>query len=200
MLEPKSPRRPFGIPAPIREEPVADVARLRIALVEVIPPVWRRIRVPVHVTFRRLHPILQCAMGWPESEEHQFRIGDIAYGKPEETDATLRDSRWVRLADVIGLGRNSFVYAIGPESLWEHEVRIETVLSGNPDNQRPMCLEGERACPPEGCPGPEAYVEHAARRRESSRRARAGAEKARPAFDPDTFDLDSINRRLSWQR
>jgi Plasmid pRiA4b ORF-3-like protein len=201
MLEPKNVRHVYGPQGPTREEPPSDVARLRIVLLEVIPPVWRRVQVPANLTLRRLHSILQCAMGWPETEEHQFRVAGGLYGKPTDTTGPLRDSRWMRLADLISRGTNSFGYALGTDSAWEHEVRVEGLAAGNADNQKPICLEGERACPPQGCGGPEAYVDQIGGRRPSRRTAsRPIAGFAGQEFDPDRFDVDAVNRALAWLR
>jgi hypothetical protein len=201
MLEPKNFRHVYGPGGPTRAEPLSDVVRLRISLLEVIPPVWRRVQVPAGLTLRRLHSILQCAMGWPETEDHQFRITGALYGKPTDLTGPLRDSRWILLADVIRRGTNSFGYALGADSAWEHEVRVEGTAPGSAENQKPVCLEGERACPPQGCAGPEAYVDRIEGRRTSRRPgSRPIAGFAGQEFDPERFDLDAVNRALAWLR
>jgi len=201
MLEPKDTRHVYGPQGPTRAEPPSDVARLRIALLDVVPPVWRRVQVPANLTLRRLHSILQCAMGWPETEEHQFRIAGALYGKPTDMTGPLRDSRWIRLADAINRGATSFGYALGTDSAWEHEVRIEGLAGGNAENQRPVCLEGERACPPQGSGGAEGYVDRVGGRRSSRRGgSRNITGFAGQEFDPDRFDLEAVNRALAWLR
>jgi hypothetical protein len=199
MLQPKDLHHVYGPQGPTRVEPPSDVARLRIVLLEVVPPVWRRVQVPANLTLRRLHAVLQCAMGWPETDEHQFRIAGALYGKPTDTTGPLRDSRWMRLADAISLGTTSFGYALGTDSAWEHEVRIEGTAAGNAENQRPVCLEGERACPPPSA-GQDGYVERVGGRRSPRRAPSRLAGVAGQEFDPDRFDIEAVNRALAWLR
>jgi Plasmid pRiA4b ORF-3-like protein len=198
MLEPKRFRRPLGNHGP---QVPSSVVRLRIVLLEVIPPVWRRVQVPANLTLRRLHSVLQCAMGWPETESHLFRVGPVLYGKPANAADPLKDSRWATVGDIVALGTPSFSYELGAMDRWEHEVRIEAVTEGNEGNQRPVCLAGERACPPEDCGGPEDYVNRVADlERPSPVSAGQIAGTLRPKFDPDRLDLEAVNRALSWLR
>ena len=198
MLEPKTFRGQLGIHGP---EAVSSVVRLRIVLLEVIPPVWRRVQVPANLTLRRLHSVLQCAMGWPETESHLFRVGSALYGKPANAADPVKDSRWATVGDIVALGTTAFGYERGAMDRWEHEVRIEAVAEGNASNQRPVCLAGERACPPEDCGGPEDYVNRVADLERPAQRStgEVGA-TLRPKFDPDRLDLEAVNRALSWLR
>lgn len=49
-----------------------DLFQLRVSLIDVEPPVWRRVQVPQDLTLPRLHAILQVVMGWTDSHLHQF--------------------------------------------------------------------------------------------------------------------------------
>lgn len=60
-----------------------SVARLKIALDDVAPPVMRRIAVPLTIRLDRLHLALQAALGWTDSHLYAFRFGDVAFGVPD---------------------------------------------------------------------------------------------------------------------
>jgi hypothetical protein len=135
-------------------------------------------------------------MGWPETEAHLFRVGDTLYGKTGAAEAR-KDSRWVTIGNLAAIGTTVFSYELGEAERWEHEIRIEGFAEGNHDNQRPICLAGERACPPPGTGGPDAYVELLSALKEPYRPVAAALSSA---FDPEHFDLDSVNRLLTWPR
>ena len=56
-----------------------DIFQLRVSLIGIEPPVWRRLLVPQDLTLPRLHTILQVVMGWTNSHLHQFRVGDVTF-------------------------------------------------------------------------------------------------------------------------
>lgn len=134
---------------------------LRVTLVDLTPTVWRRIAVPGAYTLDRLHRAIQLAVGWQDCHLHSFEIGSVQYGEPDP-DALLemRDELDVRLDSVVGKdGRFSYVYDFG--DWWEHEIVVEDVLSPDPDERYPYCIDGECAGPPEdigGVAGFEAYL------------------------------------------
>jgi hypothetical protein len=42
------------------------IARLRIELADISPPIWRRVEVPLDLTFKHLHDVIQAVMGWED--------------------------------------------------------------------------------------------------------------------------------------
>ena len=158
------------------------VIRLRIVLLEIVPPVWRRLEIPAHWTLRQVHAALRCAMSWSEGDAHRFHVGDALYGNTSEK-TPARDSRWVTLADVSALGAKSFRYEIVSGECWAHEVLIEAWEEGRDASAGAVCLGGEGAWPPESADGPDAWVE------------RVDFLAAEPAAA--AFDVDSLNRALA---
>lgn len=53
----------------------ADIVRIKVTLKEIRPPIWRRIELPLELTFGDLSNILQAAFGWTNSHLHEFEIG-----------------------------------------------------------------------------------------------------------------------------
>lgn len=57
------------------------VFQFLIALVEVDPLVWRRIRVPGRYSFWDLHVAIQNVMGWLDYHLHEFKLNEPHSGK-----------------------------------------------------------------------------------------------------------------------
>jgi hypothetical protein len=199
MYVSQPPRRNHRLSSePASEGALPPLVRLKVTLLEVVPPIWRRFQVPVNFTLRRLHVVLQQVMGWKDSHPHQFRVGNQTFGMPSDDSEGLKDSRWITLQELVSRGTRILTYEYASGEGWQHEIRIEGLAEGNPTNQRPLCLAGERTCPPENSGGPEGYVEILEARREPWGSSRAFlVEQLDPHFDPEAFDLDEINAALS---
>ena len=142
------------------------VYRLRIELEDIDPPVWRRILISVGATFRDLHAAIQAAMGWEDAHLHRFEVRDPNTGQNMFIGRPLEDDGWednVRpgwqygIADFIRpeTPQCRYVYDYGDN--WTHRIRLEETLPVEPGKTYPVCLEGERACPPEDVGGVAGY-------------------------------------------
>ncbi len=177
-----------------------DVFQLRVSLIDVEPPVWRRLLVAQDVTLPRLHSILQAVMGWTNSHLHQFKVGDVCFAEPQnEFEPGPIDYRRIALNQIAPRRGSTCVYEYDFGDSWEHFIEVEDELPT--DTVRgpvPRCLGGERACPPEDCGGPLGYAEflEAIRNPQHPEHddylGRADAE-----FDPERFHVDRVNRALS---
>jgi hypothetical protein len=134
-----------------------QIFQLKVSLTGIRPPVWRRVLVPGGYTLDRLHRVVQHAMGWRDCRPHSFEIDGRQYGVPDpDGELALRDELDVRLDAVLGKGsRFQYVYDFG--DWWEHDLVVEDVLAADPDERYPICVAGERACPPEGIGGPSGH-------------------------------------------
>ena len=191
MLVPMPPRNKSGSPEDPAPNLSAPVVRLKVILLDLVPPIWRRFQVPTNFTLRRLHVVLQHVMGWTETQKHEFRVAGQLFGMPSEDSGTVRDSRWVTLQDLLAQKTRTFHYEYGGATRWTHQIHVEGLADGNANNQRAICLAGERACPPEECGGPDAYVDLL------DARHRTPFLPPSDDLDPDAFDLDAINTTLA---
>lgn len=124
---------------------------MRVRLREVEPAVLRVLDVPATARLPELHDLLQAGLGWTDSHLHQFVTGDTAYGMAEvDPPEDERDESGVRLQQLPD--RFSYLYDYGDG--WDHDVQIL-----GPGGDRPGCMYGEGACPPEDCGGPHRYAE-----------------------------------------
>jgi hypothetical protein len=84
---------------------------------------------------------------------------------------------------------------------WAHRIRVEQIVDPEPGGRYPVCLGGERACPPEECGGPAGYgrllatLADPADAHHEETREWLGLEPGRE-FEPERFDLDEANRRI----
>lgn len=147
------------IPASVR------IYQFRITLLECSPKIWRRIQVR-NCTLDRLHVMIQTAMGWTNSHLHQFKIDGERYGDPELLDDGFLDFHCVdstvtKLSEIIPQDgkRFRFVYEYDFGDCWHHEVLFEGCLRAEKGGRYPICIEGERACPPEDVGGVWGYAE-----------------------------------------
>ena len=140
------------------------IFQFKITLLESKPPIWRRIQVPER-TLDQLHEHIQTVMGWTNSHLHEFEIGGERYGDPdllgdefEEFDG--ENSRVVRISQVVGRRRKgfrfSYLYDFGDG--WRHGVLFEGTVAAEPKTKYPVCVDGQRACPPEDSGGPWGYA------------------------------------------
>jgi pRiA4b ORF-3-like protein len=55
--------------------PPDRIATLRIDLLDSDPPIWREIEVPVSMTLKELHAVVQAAMEWEDAHLWEFAVG-----------------------------------------------------------------------------------------------------------------------------
>jgi hypothetical protein len=151
--------RPIRATRSPRAKPADAVYQFKIMLLESHPPIWRRIQVR-DCTLDKLHEHIQTAMGWTNSHLHHFKIGEQLYGDPELMqenfeDMDYKDSTTTRISDILPkIGKRfRFRYEYDFGDSWYHEVLFEGFVQADPRVKYPLCLEGERACPPEDCGG-----------------------------------------------
>ena len=139
------------------------VYQFKITLTGIKPPIWRRIQTK-DCTLDKLHGHIQTAMGWTNSHIHQFEIGGVRHGDPEliyegwEHEEPPVNSRRLKISKIVPAEgkRFSFDYEYDFGDGWEHEVVFEGCLRAEKGTRYPLCVEGERACPPEDVGGPAA--------------------------------------------
>jgi len=154
------------------EDPAADegrpdrVFRLRIELEDLSPPVWRRILIPASATFLDLHAAIQGAMGWEDAHLHRFEVIDPNTDQKMLIGRPLEDERWADnvvsgwqygIADFIDQKRPECRYVYDYGDNWQHRVVLEAVVFAGPETAYPVCVEGERSCPPEDVGGVPGY-------------------------------------------
>ncbi|RCJ32510.1 hypothetical protein A6770_19085 [Nostoc minutum NIES-26] len=63
------------------------------------------------------------------------------------------DPRVVKLSDFGWQMRERFLYEYDFGDNWQHQIRVEAILTPKSNCFYPVCISGQRACPPEDCGG-----------------------------------------------
>jgi hypothetical protein len=175
-----------------------SIYRIKVTLRHIAPPIWRRIEVPADITLGKLHDVLQDTMGWTDSHMHAFRVGRDTYGTPapDIPDYDVKDERKARLAKVAAAG-GAIIYEYDFGDGWEHELKVEKVLTAEPKVRYPRCTAGKRACPPEDCGGPYGYQNLLEILRDPKHEEHEEMlEWAPPDFDPEAFEAEEVSKLL----
>jgi hypothetical protein len=186
--------------------------QFKITLVGVKPPIWRRIQVK-DCTLDKLHEHIQTAMGWTNSHLHHFRVGKQFYGDRELMEENFEEmgyenSTRTLVSDILpkNAKRFRFEYEYDFGDSWHHEVLFEGQLKPEAGKKYPLCLEGERACPPEdvgGIGGFEEFVQALAD--PEHERHEELLEWIGKKFDTEAFDPKKATARMrkglpDWRR
>ncbi len=176
------------------------IYQLKVTLLGLRPPVWRRILVPSNVSLPRLHDILQIAMGWTDSHLHAFSVDGRSFGEPDP-DLDMENERSWRLNQLLKQPKDKLVYEYDFGDNWQHQVLLEKILEPEPGVSYPVLVAGKRAAPPEDVGGIWGYAEF----------LDAIADPSHPEheeyldwvgeeFDPEAFDVEEANRALAYVR
>lgn len=176
----------------------SSIYQIKIVLDGIDPPIWRRFLVAGDTKLGKLHRVLQIVMGWQNSHLHEFKVGRVSFGEPDpDYQGKMLDAKKVELRGVAQDEKDRLKYIYDFGDGWEHELIVEKIVEPETGKHYPVCLAGERACPPEDCGGIPGY--------EMLLAALSGPKTADERdllewagdFDPDRFDLDAINGRLN---
>jgi hypothetical protein len=185
-----------------RAKPVNRVFQFKITLKEVQPPIWRRIQV-LDETLDRFHELIQTAMGWTNSHLYMFHIDGNCHGDLELLEDTLDDSETIDsnrtlIHEVVPRDgkRSQFEYEYDFGDCWEHEVIYEGSPKLTDPAHYPVCLEGERACPPENVGGAYGFEEYLEAVADPNHEAYDDCLEWNGTFEPDSFDPEAATRAM----
>ncbi len=175
------------------------VFQIKITLKGIDPPIWRRIQT-TDCSLEELHALIQVTMGWEFEHLYRFNIGGVDYADLDMTsDEDVQDACDTTLSEVLPARnrrpRFHYEYDFGDE--WNHQLIVEERFPPEAGVKYPICVAGQRACPPEDCGGPWGYtdfveaIENPEHERHEETLEWVGGE-----FDPERFDLEAVNHEL----
>ncbi len=176
-----------------------DIYQFKITLLGSRPPIWRRVQVPSDISLHRLHKVIQTVMGWENCHLHKFIVGDSYYGEPDpDYDSTMDDDKKVRFSEVVLGEGHWFDYEYDFGDFWLHRILMEKTLQPEVGVRYPRVIKGKRACPPEDVGGIWCYEEFLEVIKDPGRhKHRDLVDWVGDKFDPEEFDMDEINKRLT---
>lgn len=171
-----------------------QLCQFKITLNESSPAIWRHIQVE-DCTLDKLHEHIQTAMGGTNSHLHQFDINGRCFGDPELLDDGFAEfpcenSTVTKISHIVPQDgvRFRFVYEYDFGDGWEHEVLFEGCPTAEASAQYPLCVEGQRACPPKDVGGVHGYQEYLNALADPNDEQHVEFLQWRGRSDPDAFD------------
>jgi hypothetical protein len=190
------------------------VYQFKIELAEISPLIWRRILVPSDYNFWDLHVAIQDSLGWLDYHLHHFSMKKK--GKKANDDIGIPDfDRFDDMPEIFpgweisiqtyfhDLGATAtYMYDYGDS--WRHSIQLDGYMFKEKNIKYPICIAGERACPPEDCGGVGGYLELLKTLSDpededyEAMKAWGGKD-----WDPEKFDKNSIrfdNPHQRWKK
>jgi len=173
------------------------IYEVRVSLEWIDPEIWRRFRVAGDITLAELHYVLQNVMGWDGGDYHAhvFWTPNGKYGVPSGPYTDMIDESKVTLGEMIRNDGREFMYVYDYGDQWRHVLTVENILDRESGVDYPVCIGGERACPPEDSGGVSGYQRLIDMLSHPDEYPKDYVDWVGD-YDPERFDLESINRRL----
>jgi hypothetical protein len=136
------------------------IYQLHILLLQINPPIWRRLHVHSDSSIAALHDLLRIVFDWSDFHLHRFVIRGKEYGV-SRMGCTMftTDARKVLLSQFHFRVNERFLYEYDFGDLWQHQIRFEGIQPIREKMIYPVCVGGACASPPDDCGGPEAYMQ-----------------------------------------
>ncbi len=144
-------------------------------------------------------------MGWTNSHLYKFQFGETEYGEPDPDnelyELDFQNSRRAKLDRLVAKKGSTFLYEYDFGDGWTHELVLQDILRSESASRLPVCLAGERACPPEDCGGTHGYadllgiISNPDNEQYSDMMTWLGGQ-----FYPASFDVEKVNRHLTAMR
>jgi hypothetical protein len=151
-------------------------------------------------------------MGWTDSHLHEFEIVNpasskkVVIGIPVESFDDDRDvlAGWeYKIASYFTMDNRTATYLYDFGDDWRHTVRLEKILAREKNRRYPVCIEGERACPPEDCGGIYGYKDFLRAVTDPAHDEHEQTlEWVGGSFDPEYFDPKNVhfdNPKKRWK-
>jgi hypothetical protein len=174
------------------------IIQLTVELNDISPRIWRTIHVNSDIKLNQLHHVIQAAMGWANSHLYAFKIDDIDYSLPKYRADFIRFASSLEYClEDFDETNIEYIYDFGDN--WVHSIQIENKF----DNEKvlhPVCIGGERKCPPEdvgGIPGFETFLEVIGDPLHPEHDE--FLEWAGGSYEPNEFTIERVNKKLLYR-
>lgn len=113
----------------------AEIARLKVTLNGIRPPIWRRLEVPLDRTFREFSDVILASLGWSNTHLHQFEVGERM--QPGQRSIEMAEVRDEAMDDFFGPPSDEKLADLFPELPLE-EARL--LFPPAPEDDREVTL------------------------------------------------------------
>lgn len=193
-------------------EKATAICQLKIAILGVEPQIWRHLLIRGDMAFKKLSDAICNIFSWTGYSQYYFAIMDGATDVGVRLPSSVESSECFSNFELSPGERMLYIYKAGDSSDWTVEITFENFVTIDQNVQYPHCTGGELAGPPEKCGGPDAYQRayyYLSRQKSRGNKTSTGKisrlekdwyrENYR-FFDPDQFDLNEANRKLSQRK
>jgi hypothetical protein len=185
---------------------------LRIELKGFKPAIYRDVLVDPCITLRKLHAVIQAAMGWENAHLYAFaqplRATDTFWKTPNNRKWQRPDpERWgepvgddakVKLAQLLTEPKQRLLYLYDFGDEWLHIVTLMALSEAHVP--LPHLLKAQNGCPPEDCGGPPGAAHWSAAWYDNSHEDH---ETARDIFgdqEPGSLDFAALQNAVAKQK
>ena len=129
------------------------------------------------------------------------KINEILH-KIEQNKPITRFDINTKINQLIKSEKQKFTYLYDFGDSWEHTIVVEKILEKDDSKKYPICLEGERACPPEDCGSVPGYYNlmKIRKNKKHPEYKELIVEWLGEDYDPELFIVDWANARLHGKR
>lgn len=186
---------------------MSKTLQFKIVLIESNPLVWRTFKLTDDYRMDRFHQVLQIVMGWNNSHLHEFRVKGREIGMPDDFYVAefpaLEDETTIYLKDLNLQAKDTFTYLYDFGDSWEHVLYVEYISEQELLN--PVCIEGDKACPPDDCGGVGGYADLLEVLKDKNHPEYESYKEWLPkGFKPNIFPIKAVNEELvtfgAWHR
>lgn len=196
-------------------EPLAKspaIYQLKIAILGIEPQIWRQLLIRGDMSLKKLSDAICSAISWTGDCHHCFAIPDGTRDSATTVPSTVESSECFSNFELSPGEKLLYVYKYDIGNDWTVEITFEKPVPFDQEVQYPHCTAGALAGPPEKCGGPDAYQRaYYYLSRQKSRASKVATSNISRLekewyrenyrfFDPDHFDIDEANRRLSLRK
>jgi len=123
-----------------------EIYQLHILLLQINPPIWRRLHVRSDSSIATLHELLQIAFDWSDFHLHRFVIRGKEYGLSRIGGSTFRtDAKKALLSQFHFRVNERFLYEYDFGDLWQHQIRFEGIEPVREKKLYPVCHRKDRS-------------------------------------------------------
>ncbi|WGU97190.1 DUF6155 family protein [Paenibacillus dendritiformis] len=175
----------------------------QIELNDITPKIWRQFQFHADVTFDQLHNIIQTVMGWENYHLYEFRVGSTRISLPDPNfpdEGRQLNARKETVDQHVNREKTAFSYLYDFGDGWEHTITVMNIQTEESAGLIPLCLEGERSCPPEDVGGVPGYCHMAEALSDPGHEQHAMFKDwLTEGYDPEHFSCDEVNAELREQ-